>query len=322
MKRTFLLAGILLLSTAVFAQQVQVRFNDRLSSASAKTGQSFEGELATPVTIAGRSCAKGSPAFGRVVEAKSSGRLKTPGLLVMKLTSVNCNGRSLAVSSDEVRLEGRSHTKRNTVLIGGGTAAGAVIGGLAGGGKGALIGGLIGAGAGTAGAAATGKQEAVIEPEAIVAWNLSSASFAGARDSQRQNSDRYRPNRRGENYADNGNNNRDNSYADDDDGDRGGNYRVFSSRDRSRISDCLASGRSGLPPGLAKRDRLPPGLERQIQRNGTLPPGLQKKVQALPGECSIGLPRLPASWERVILGSRVILLDPARRIVDLFFWSR
>jgi hypothetical protein len=27
---------------------------------------------------------------------------------------------------------------------------------------------------------------------------------------------------------------------------------------------------------LAKRDRLPPGLERQLVVNGTLPPGLEK----------------------------------------------
>lgn len=325
------LVPVLLLTSALFAQQVEVRFNQRLSSATARSGQSFQGELARPATIAGRSCAKGSPARGQVTEAKSSGRLKTPGLLVMELTSVNCGGRNLAVSSDSVRLEGRSHTKRNTVLIGGGTAAGAIIGGLAGGGKGALIGGIIGAGAGTAGAAATGKHEAVIEPEAIVAWNLNSAGVADARRSQRESSDSYRPNRRGDNYTRNDgdddiDNDNDNGYGEDNDNDRGGgrngDYRVFSNRDRNVISDCLSSGRSGLPPGLAKRDRLPPGLERQVQRNGTLPPGLQKKVTGLPGECSVGLPRLPARWERVILGSRVLLLDPARRIVDLFYWSR
>ena len=38
---------------------------------------------------------------------------------------------------------------------------------------------------------------------------------------------------------------------------------------------------SGLPPGLAKRGDLPPGLEKQLRRNGTLPPGLQKKLTCL-----------------------------------------
>src|SRR3972149_345043 len=31
-----------------------------------------------------------------------------------------------------------------------------------------------------------------------------------------------------------------------------------------------------MPPGLAKRDELPPGLQMQIVKNGTLPPGLAK----------------------------------------------
>ena len=34
----------------------------------------------------------------------------------------------------------------------------------------------------------------------------------------------------------------------------------------------------GLPPGLAKRDRLPPGLEKHLLKHGSLPPGLQKKI--------------------------------------------
>ena len=33
-----------------------------------------------------------------------------------------------------------------------------------------------------------------------------------------------------------------------------------------------------LPPGLAKRDRLPPRLERQLIVNGTLPLGLRSRM--------------------------------------------
>jgi hypothetical protein len=93
-------------------------------------------------------------------------------------------------------------------------------------------------------------------------------------------------------------------------------YRVFSATQRETIRTCLNDPKSGLPPGLAKRESLPPGLQKQLQRNGKLPPGLQKKVQALPSQCSINLPRLPGGWERVVLGDRVIVLDPAKRIID------
>jgi hypothetical protein len=95
-------------------------------------------------------------------------------------------------------------------------------------------------------------------------------------------------------------------------------WRVFSVTDRRHITDCYAGGGSGLPPGLAKKDRLPPGLEKQLRRNGKLPPGLQKKIQPLPAHCQVNLPRLPAGWERVIYQDRVILLDPARRVIDYF----
>jgi hypothetical protein len=95
-------------------------------------------------------------------------------------------------------------------------------------------------------------------------------------------------------------------------------WRVFSVADQRHITDCYRGGGSGLPPGLAKRDRLPPGLEKQLRRNGKLPPGLQKKIQPLSASCQVNLPRLPAGWERVIYQDRVILLDPARRIIDYF----
>jgi hypothetical protein len=76
--------------------------------------------------------------------------------------------------------------------------------------------------------------------------------------------------------------------------------------------------RSGLPPGLDKKDRLPPGLERHLQRNGTLRPGLEKRVRPLPSVCTAHLPKLPRDWARVVLGGRILLLDPTNRMVDLF----
>ncbi|MBI2683347.1 MAG: hypothetical protein HYX26_09075 [Acidobacteriales bacterium] len=100
--------------------------------------------------------------------------------------------------------------------------------------------------------------------------------------------------------------------------DKDGDYRIFSVTQRRDISACLLNNNSGLPPGLAKRDRLPPGLERQLRRNGKLPPGLQKKVTGLPSACSMGLPRLPEGWERVVLSDRVLILDSARVISDIF----
>ena len=75
----------------------------------------------------------------------------------------------------------------------------------------------------------------------------------------------------------------------------------------------------GLPPGLAKRGgKLPPGLQKHLDKNGTLPPGLQKRLEPLPQDLDSRLPRLPDYWERVILGRDVILLDRrTNRILDI-----
>ncbi len=74
-----------------------------------------------------------------------------------------------------------------------------------------------------------------------------------------------------------------------------------------------AKGAKGAPPGLAKRDRLPPGLERQLQRNGRLPPGLEKKQ--FPTELRIQLPAPLPGTERVIIGNDAVLIDKATNIV-------
>jgi len=71
-----------------------------------------------------------------------------------------------------------------------------------------------------------------------------------------------------------------------------------------------------LPPGLARRDEQPPGLERQYQRNGKLPPGLAKR--RLPDDLARALPRRDGGYERVIAGNDVLLIQTATgEILDI-----
>ena len=58
----------------------------------------------------------------------------------------------------------------------------------------------------------------------------------------------------------------------------------YSTHDRDAMRAWYRAHESNLPPGLAKRDRLPPGLERQLRVNGTLPPGLQREERPVPPE--------------------------------------
>jgi hypothetical protein len=76
-----------------------------------------------------------------------------------------------------------------------------------------------------------------------------------------------------------------------------------------------ADNLNGLPPGLANREELPPGLQRQLVRNGKLPPGLEKKIQPLPPVLVARLPPLPDNRTRVIIGGNVILMDNTTSVI-------
>jgi hypothetical protein len=76
---------------------------------------------------------------------------------------------------------------------------------------------------------------------------------------------------------------------------------------------------SGLPPGLAKKDRLPPGLEKQLVRNGTLPPGLQKRLYPVPVELERRLPPPPPDCTHRLISGHIVLLNrKTNLIVDVF----
>ena len=297
--------------------QLQVRIIEKLSSEQASVGDQFHGTFAAPVVVNGRTLfSKGTDVTGEVTSVERFGRLSRPGELHLSLRTVRSGGRTYAIAADPFVIKGESHTKSNVAKIGGGAGLGALIGAIAGGGKGAAIGAGVGAAAGTGVAAGTGKKPAEVESEAVLTWVAANPPSGSVMQGQeRRQASRYdeddddRPSRSG---------NRTRSNNQDEDNDDQG-PREFSSRERQIISDCYVADRSNLPPGLAKKDRLPPGLERQLRRNGTLPPGLQKRVRPLPGVCTARLPRLPRDWARVVLSGRIILLDPSNRIVD-FFW--
>jgi len=159
---------------------ITVRTDSQINSASAHVGQSFKANLVGNLVVDGKTVAKaGAPAKGKVTYAKSSGRLHAPGQLTIRLTSLQLvNGKTLMLSTSGFRAKGKSHTKSNVTKIGGGAAAGALIGGVAGGGKGALIGTAAGAGAGTGVAAATGKEEAVVHAETAIAFTTTANAAA------------------------------------------------------------------------------------------------------------------------------------------------
>jgi hypothetical protein len=155
---------------------VSVRLQNTISSATAHAGDSFEAVLDEPLVVKGQTVAeKGAAVTGRVVEAKSSGRLHDSGYVSLTLSSLHMNGKQVPIQTSSLFAKGANHNKRNAALIGGGTGAGALLGGIFGGGKGALIGAAAGAGAGTTGAYATGKKDVGFASERRLSFRLTQA---------------------------------------------------------------------------------------------------------------------------------------------------
>ena len=284
---------------------IRVRMIDALDSGKAKPGDVFNGTLETAIvdTTGYVVFPQGSDMKGRVSSVHTSGRLSDPGVLELQLVSVHYGPRSANISAPPLTIKGQSHTGSNVGKIGGGAATGAILGGILGGGKGAAIGAGAGTAAGTTVAAATGKREATVNSEAILDWTTD-ADVAVGNGNVTPNPTTPTP--------------VSNSTTTDNPAPLS-EGPSFSGRDRRVIRDCFRQNASNLPPGLAKRGDLPPGLEGQLQKNGTLPPGLQKRVQSLPQVCEQQLPALPNDLERVVYSGRVMLLDDnTNRILDIF----
>ncbi|HEU5450567.1 MAG TPA: hypothetical protein VFU76_01200 [Terriglobales bacterium] len=309
------IAAALVLASAAAAQTVpagtplNVRIIENLSSDKSNVGDAFHGTLAEPLVVNGRTVlAKGTDVSGTVTRAHPSGRLSDPGVLELTLNSVNTASGLYPISAPPLLLKGESHTKSNVTKIGGGAAAGAILGGIFGGGKGAAIGAGAGAAAGTGVAAATGKKDTRIESEAILTWTTS--------EPMALNSAMRRGSRAARSFDDRrGMQSRQAAVG-------GAPLEEFSDNDRQTIRSCFQSNTAGLPPGLAKRDRLPPGLERQIVVRGTLPPGLRAKMHPCPVEVVRYLPPAPVGYVHTVIGGNIVLVNSKTFFVmDVFHFE-
>lgn len=308
---------------------LNVRIIESLTSESAQVGDVFHGTLLDDLEVNGKVLfPRGSDVTGRVVDAQSSGRLSAPGILELTLTSIQVSNVSAKLITEPLKIEGESHTKSNATKIGAGAAAGAIIGAIAGGGKGAAIGTVVGGAAGTGAAAASGKREAKVDSEAVLSWTTTvdvlttpvaaSTASAGSSEVRSYNDDVHLTPRGAAAKTAPAEPAKPSGPATPGTVATADFAPEFSARDRRVLRTCLTGDTGDLPPGLAKKEQLPAGAEKQLQKNGTLPPGLAKRAQALPLACESQLPRLPSTVERVILNRQIILLGSHNRILDVF----
>jgi hypothetical protein len=155
---------------------VTVRLQNGVSSLSSHPGERFDAVIDEPVVVDGQMVlARGTRVEGRIVAAKPSGELHDHGYLRLTLSNMVVNGNVVPLTTSTIFAKGGSHEKRDLAMIAGSAGAGALPGGVAGGGKGALIGTAGGTTSETATAYATGAKDVSFGAERRLTFRLTQA---------------------------------------------------------------------------------------------------------------------------------------------------
>jgi hypothetical protein len=102
---------------------IPIRLQSALSSASAHAGDTFIATIDEPVVIDGQTLvARGTPAIGRVLEARPSassagssvGSSLEPGYLRIVLVSLNLGGKTVMIETSSIFAKGKSREDRNS----------------------------------------------------------------------------------------------------------------------------------------------------------------------------------------------------------------
>ena len=88
---------------------------------------------------------------------------------------------------------------------------------------------------------------------------------------------------------------------------------VFSEHDRRVIRDYYHNYYRDLPPGLAKKGKVPPGHAYKMRRHQSIPHDMT--WQYLPSDVERRLSRLPEGYVRAVIGADVGILHTRTRVV-------
>lgn len=85
----------------------------------------------------------------------------------------------------------------------------------------------------------------------------------------------------------------------------------------SRHADAEGRGDRDLPPGLRDRDRLPPGLERRLQRGWVVDREVRRRLYPPPVALVRGFAPPPPGYRYFVFGGHIVLVDPGYRVLDV-----
>jgi hypothetical protein len=121
-----------------------------LSTETSREGEAVTARIERATSEDGRVVLPGGSVLrGRVTEVDRSGRVSGRAHLAVKWDTITVRGVSRRIETSDVAMTAEANHGRDAKIIGGSTAAGAIIGGIVNGGRGAKKGAIIGVGAGT-----------------------------------------------------------------------------------------------------------------------------------------------------------------------------
>jgi hypothetical protein len=134
----------------------RVRTIDFIDVDSTQAGMKFRGSLDDPIMSGGSVVVpRGADVVLVAAKVEQGGRIKGSDLIQLKVNAIAVGGRLSPVVSSVSETKSAGEGQKTATKVVGGAGLGALIGGLAGGGKGAGIGALVGGAAGTTVAAST-----------------------------------------------------------------------------------------------------------------------------------------------------------------------
>lgn len=155
---------------------LQIRTSEPLDTNKLKNGETFQATAASDV-FEGNVLAipRGAVLTGAVVAVKKPGALGGSGELELEITSINLGGTAYPITTDIWSSKGPNKAGYTAANTAGGAVMGAIIGGIIGRGPGAAVGAIAGGGAGMLASAASGGPRAVLLPETLLNFHISSA---------------------------------------------------------------------------------------------------------------------------------------------------
>lgn len=124
--------------------RLMVRLSETIDSSRHSAGHRFRGQLEGALVVQGVTVApRGAWVFGRITQARQSGRATGSSELALEFTDIKIDDRLFAISTTGLEVQ----TGRTGAQTVGRTARGAAVGGLIGGSSGARTGAAVGAGA-------------------------------------------------------------------------------------------------------------------------------------------------------------------------------